>query len=80
MMFEVWSHHRGLCPLLFSNSGVGSFYIPQEPGKCKACFKRRATAVLSWLDCNTTWFQKTQKYRNGLAKFEMYSNVFIINL
>ena len=22
-----------------------------------ACFKRRATAVLSWLDCSSTWFQ-----------------------
>ena len=57
VMFEGWSHHRGLRPLLFSNSGVGSFYILQEPDKCKACFKSRATAVLSWLDCNTTCFQ-----------------------
>ena len=25
MMCEGWPHHRGLCPLLFSNGGVGSF-------------------------------------------------------
>ena len=54
VMFEGWSHHQGLRPLLFSNSGVGYIYIPQEPDKCKACFKRRATAVLSWLDCSMT--------------------------
>ena len=25
MMCEGWSHNRGLCPLLFSNGGVGYF-------------------------------------------------------
>ena len=63
------------------------------PGPAKVCFKRRATAVLSWLDSSSTWFQtsnliqsnrtavaenKTHKKRNGLANFYMYSNVFII--
>ena len=25
-----WPHHRGLRPLLFSNSVVGLYYVPQE--------------------------------------------------
>ena len=40
-MFEGWSHHQGLHPLLFSNSGVGSFYIPQEPDKYQCCVMGR---------------------------------------
>jgi len=36
-----WPNHRGLRPLLFSNSGVGFgvgfFYVPQEPDKWKCC-------------------------------------------
>ena len=35
VMSEAWPHHRGVRPLLFSNSGVG-FYVPQEPDKCKS--------------------------------------------
>ena len=37
----------------------------------KACFKRRATAVLSWLDCSSTWFQTSnliQSNRTAVAK------------
>ena len=30
-MCKGWPHHRGLRPLQFSKSGVGSFYVPQEP-------------------------------------------------
>ena len=37
MMSEIWTQRRGLHPLLFSNSDVGSFYVPQEPDKCKCC-------------------------------------------
>ena len=32
VMCEGWPYHRGLRPLLFSNSG-----LPQEPDKCKCC-------------------------------------------
>ena len=32
-----WPHHWGLLPLLFSNSGVGSFTCPKEPDRWKCC-------------------------------------------
>ena len=40
---ETWSHPWEL------NSGPHA-----QKARTKACFKRRATAVLSWLDCSTT--------------------------
>ena len=58
--------------------------------RSKACFKRRATAVLSWLDCSstvarlkhdtsTTWFQTSnliQSNRTAVAenKSQNYGN------
>ena len=36
VMCVGWPLHWGLRPLLFSNSGVGSF-VPQEPDKCNCC-------------------------------------------
>ena len=32
-----WPHHWGLCPQLFSNSGVGSFTSQKEPDSWKCC-------------------------------------------
>ena len=36
-----WPHHRGLCPLLFSYSGVGSLTSHKEPDKWKCCERER---------------------------------------
>ena len=45
----------------------------QQQQESKACFKRRATTVLSWLDCSstqwhdtsTTWFQSSNLIKSN---------------
>ena len=54
VMFEGWSHHQGLRPCSFQTVGLVIFTSHKNQISVRACFKRLATTVLSWLDCSMT--------------------------